>query len=347
MTSASIGFPLETMVIFISCVIFSVYMDLFAHRKSAEISVKDAGLWSLFWIGLSLCFYGYLHVRHGSHAASLFLAGYFLEKSLSVDNLMVFIAIFSYFRISGALQHRILYLGIVGAVVFRLIFVLAGSTIALLGPYADIIFGVVVGWSAYKMLQAGGDDGEAETDYSGHKIVKLANGLFPVLAVLHGKRFFVSESEANSIVAEHNLPKLIAGAKRYATPALVCLMVIEASDVMFSFDSVPAVIALTRDPMLIYAAMIFAILGLRSLYFLLAAMTKYLVHLSKAVITLLFFITLKLFLHAAHEFHLTDFDLGPNESLLIIGIVLGLGVLASVVLPGPTGGEPAQPGAST
>ena len=123
------GFPLETIIIFFVVIAFSVYVDLHAHRKQTEISVKDATIWSLFWIALSLAFYAYLWIRFDKEWADLFLAGYVLEKSLSVDNLMVFMAIFSSFAIKGILQHRILYWGIIGALVFRAIFVVIGTSL--------------------------------------------------------------------------------------------------------------------------------------------------------------------------------------------------------------------------
>lgn len=326
-----IGFPLETVLIFVVVVAFSIYVDLVLHRNAHEISVRDAGLWSLFWISLSLGFYGYLHVRYGSHIASLFLSGYVLEKSLSVDNLMVFIAIFGFYKIAGPLQHRILYYGIMGAIGFRLLFVALGGIILQLGPWADLVFAALVGWAAVKMLKGGEEE---SVDWDEDRVVRWARRMFPVVSQLHGKRFFVARSEVESHAKANNVAMPTRQAARYATPAFVVLCLIEGSDVMFSMDSVPAVIAVTREPLLVYAAMIFAILGLRSLYFILAALSKYLIHLGKAVVVLLFFIAGKLVLHATHEFHLHQFDISPNQNLLIIGGVLAIGVLASLVFPG-------------
>ena len=333
-----IGFPLETVVIFVVAVAFSIYVDLVLHKNAHEISVRDAGIWSLFWVALSLGFYGYLYYRYDSRVASLFLSGYVLEKSLSVDNLMVFIAIFGFYKISGPLQHRILYYGIAGAIGFRLLFVALGGVILKLGPWADLVFAVLVTWAAIKMLR-GGD--EADVDWEEDRVVRWARSVFPVVGQLQGKRFFVSHSEAEEHAKANSLPMPVKKAARYATPAFVVLCLIEGSDVMFSMDSVPAVIAVTREPLLIYAAMIFAILGLRSLYFILAALSKYLVHLAKAVVALLFFISAKLVLHATHEFGMHDLDVTPNQNLMIIGAVLGIGVLASVVFPEKEAAEPA------
>ncbi len=330
------GFPLDLVIIFIVTICVSLFLDLWAHRNAEEISLKGSVAWSVFWIALSMCFYVYIMFRFPEHPeyASEFLAGYVLEKTLSVDNLMVFIAIFNYFNVRDALQHRILYYGIVGALIFRLLFVALGSgLLKVAGPYADLLFALIIGYSAVKMLLMGDEDEETE-DFSDHGVVKFARKLFNVFPRHHGKQFFIDGDTARELAAKDDSIALTGGAHvaRYATPALVCLMVIEASDVMFAFDSVPAVIAVTREPMLVYAAMIFAILGLRSLYFVLAALTKHLIYLEKAVILLLFFIAAKLGLHASNK--LLDwpgFEFSANTSLIVIFSILALGVLASFV----------------
>ena len=159
------GFPIEAIIIFLSVVGLSVYLDLFAHRKSTEITLSDSVRWSLFWVALALAFYGYLWVRFSKEWADLYLAGYALEKSLSIDNLMVFMAIFASFGIKGVLQHRILYYGIIGALVFRAIFVLIGTSLFLASPWVGFLFAAFVIWSGIKMLQAGGVDGDELDDY--------------------------------------------------------------------------------------------------------------------------------------------------------------------------------------
>ena len=231
-------------------------MDLVQHRSHQEVTVKDAAGWSIFWILLSLAFYGWIHVEHGEHDASMFLTGYVLEKTLSVDNLMVFIAVFEFFKIRSGLQHRILYWGILGAVVFRALFVAVGSTVLLaVGPIAEIIFGVIVLWAAVKMLK-GGDDNEGgeETDYADAGIVRFFKRFYPVYPRLSGSRFFVrradaeQEAAADPQLASELKPDLARGVTRWMTPAFVALLVIEASDILFALDSVPAVIAVTKEP---------------------------------------------------------------------------------------------------
>lgn len=329
-----LGFPPEALIIFALVISVSVWLDLFAHRKSKDIKVSDAALWSLIWVGISMCWYGYLRMRWGSSYADLFLAGYALEKSLSVDNLMVFIAVFSSFAIHGALQHRVLYYGILGAVVFRFVFIALGTSLLLVGPYILFVFALLVLWSAWKMWQGGDDKAEEIVDYSDHWSVKFAKKLFPIYPRLHGHDFFVSAAEAEVQQKGDATLALAKGVKRYATPMVLCLVCIEASDIMFAFDSVPAVIAITQQPLLVYSSIIFAILGLRSLYFVLAALQKYLCHLEKAVILLLVYIGVKLGVEASTElWGWPGIHIEPWLNVVIVLGVLMLGVGASLIFP--------------
>jgi len=328
------GFPLEAIIIFLAVVALSVYLDLFAHRKSTEITLSDAVRWSIFWVTLAMGFYGYLWVRFSKEWADLYLAGYALEKSLSIDNLMVFMAIFASFAIKGVLQHRILYYGIIGALIFRAIFVLIGTSLFLASPWVGFLFAAFVIWSGFKMLQGGGDDDDELEDYSNHWSVRLTGKLMPIYTRLHLDRFFVRHHELLEANGDRTPNQITRLGKTYVTPAFLCLMAIETSDIAFAFDSVPAVIAVTQEPLLVYAAMIFAILGLRSLYFVLAALTKYLVHLEKAVIGLLFFIGAKMLLQSwNHAVSDTGIHISPGMSLSIVLGMLALGVVASFAFP--------------
>ncbi|MCP5419086.1 MAG: TerC/Alx family metal homeostasis membrane protein [Gammaproteobacteria bacterium] len=325
------GFPLETILIFFAAIGFSVYVDLHAHRKQTEISFKDASLWSLFWIALALTFYAYLWLRFDKKWADLYLTGYVLEKTLSVDNLMVFMAIFSSFAIKGILQHRILYWGIIGALIFRAIFVVIGTSLFFASAWVGFLFAAVVAWSGWKMLVSRSDEEEIH-DYSNHWSVRMTEKLMPVFPRLHLDKFFVTAAIVKDLQDADPTLQVKKVAAVLATPAFLCLMAIETSDVMFAFDSVPAVIAITQEPLLVYAAMIFAILGLRSLYFVLASLTRYLIHLDKAVIGLLFFIAAKLALQSwNHAIGDTGIHISPNLSLIIVLGTLTLGVIASLV----------------
>lgn len=324
------GFPFEVLVVFFCAILFSIYIDLVSHRHSKEITVKNAALWSIFWISLALSFYFYLYFRFEPEWADLYLAGYVLEKSLSIDNLMVFVAIFTSFGIKDHLQHRILYWGILGALIFRAIFVVIGTGLFAASPWIGFIFAAFVLWSGWKMLRGGDDNEEEIEDYTHHWSVRLVGKMMPVFPKLLQEKVFVKHNELNA----DQIVSVTRQGFRYATPAFLCLMAIETSDVAFAFDSVPAVIAVTQEPLLVYASMIFAILGLRSLYFILAALTKYLVHLEKAVIALLFFIGIKMGIQSwNHAVFDTGIHISANVSLYIVLGVLFIGVVASFIFP--------------
>jgi len=298
--------------IFGAVVVAALIVDLYSHKKDEAISLKNAAIWSGFWIAVSLAFAGYLYVTQSPEHSSLFLSGYFLEKSLSVDNLFVFMAIFSSFAISDKYQHRVLYYGIIGALVLRLIFVGLGTSLLLVSKWVLVAFGIFVLWSAWKMLQNNeSDDGEEQEDYTNHWSVRMT------------KRFF----NVYPKIQDHDFFKKVDG-KLLITPLLLCLVALEIADVMFAFDSVPAVISITQDPYLVYTSNIFAILGLRSMYFLLSAAKRYLTHLEKGVIVLLIFIGVKMILAALDIFHIS-----PNASLVVVLVCLTGGIVASIFFP--------------
>lgn len=331
----NIGFPPLTMAVFVGLAVGALLLDMVTHRGDKPISLTKASIWSIFWIAISLAFAGFLYVQHGPEVASLFVTGYALEKVLSVDNLFVFMAIFAWFKVPDGLRHRVLYWGIIGAIVFRGVFVAIGTGLLAFGPWVEIVFAVIVAWTAVMMLRAGGD-GDEEEDYSKHMAYRFAQKLFPVWPKLHGHNFFVTRKtlQVELQKPENKGMTLAAKGTFFATPLFLCLVVAEVSDVLFAFDSVPAVIAVSREPLIVYSAMLFAILGLRTMYFVLEALKRYLVHLEKSVIALLFFIAVKLGLNATdHMFH-HGYTIDANTSLLIVMVVLAIGVVASLVYPG-------------
>lgn len=329
------GVTFDVVLLFFSVVVASVILDLVIHRKSKTISVLDAARWSAFWVFLSLCFAGYLAWRIDVQTASLFLSGWALEKSLSVDNLMVFMAIFRTFWIPTAAQHRILYLGIVGAMFFRLLFVAIGGTAQhLFGPWVDLLFAVFVGWAAVKMLRGSDGDDDGSEDYDKLWLVRVAKRISPLVPKLDGSAMFVSRERATALVGGDATALSHPKAKLFMTPAFVCLLAIEWSDVMFSFDSVPVVLAVSRTPIIVYSAMIFAILGLRSLYFLLEALTEKLAYLEHGVGLLLVYITLKLVLHATNALmHWPGWEPTHLQSLGVVFLALAYGIGRSLLFP--------------
>lgn len=334
--STHIGFPAVTVAVFIALSAGAIFIDLFMHRDDKPVSLKSAALWSVFWVVIAMAFAGFLYIHHGAEVASLFVTGYALEKVLSVDNLFVMMAIFSWFAVPDRYRHRVLYWGVIGAVVFRGIFVAIGTSLLSLGPYVEVVFAIIVAWTAVMMLKSGDDDDEIE-DYSQHLAYRMVKRFFPIWPKLRGHAFLLNQKEVDGELAKPENSDVTIGrgkkAALYATPLFLCVAVVELSDVMFAFDSVPAIIAVSREPLIVYSAMMFAILGLRTLYFVLEALKQYLVHLEKAVIVLLFFIAAKLGLNATDHIWHHGFSIAATTSLYVVLGVLALGIISSVMFP--------------
>ncbi|WP_034855662.1 TerC/Alx family metal homeostasis membrane protein [Ignatzschineria larvae DSM 13226] len=332
-----LGFPFDTTIVFIVLSLGAIFIDLFMHRKDTIVTLKSAALWSIFWVMIAMIFAAYLYYRHGSEVGSLFLTGYALEKVLSVDNLFVMMAIFSWFAVPDQYRHRVLYWGIIGAIVFRAVFVAIGTGLLALGPYVELIFALIVLWTAFMMLKGEADEDEIE-DYSQHLAYRLVKRFFPIWPKLYGHNFFVKQADVDAELKKpENKDVKVGGSAKttlYATPLFLCVAVVELSDVMFAFDSVPAVIAVSREPLIVYSAMMFAILGLRTLYFVLEALKQYLVHLEKSVVALLFFIALKLGLNATDSLWEHGWHISANVSLITVLVVLTIGIIASFLFPG-------------
>ncbi|MDR3038933.1 MAG: TerC/Alx family metal homeostasis membrane protein [Candidatus Adiutrix sp.] len=298
--------------IFAAVVAAALLADLFAHKRDQAVSLKNAALWSAVWVALGLGFAVFVGFSHGPDDSFLYLTGYLLEKSLSVDNLFVFMAIFASFSVRDEYQHRVLYYGIIGALLLRLVFVAAGaSLLAWFGPWALTAFGLFVLWSAFKMWQESRQPRAEAVDYANHWAVRATRRFLPVSAALDGHNFFTR-----------------SGGRLLVTPLFLCLVAVEMADVMFAFDSVPAILAVTQKTFLVYTSNIFAILGLRSLYFLLAAAARRLAHLEKAVIAILAFIGLKMLAQVTLDIHLS-----PQVSLLVVLGLLAAGGAASLLRP--------------
>lgn len=315
-------------LILFALLVGALAFDLLSHRKAEEISLKNAIGWSIFYLFIGVGFSGYIAYAYSYEWAQLYLTGYALEKVLAVDNLFAFMIIFGYFGIASKYQHRILYWGILGAIVFRGIFVYLGTSFtAIFGPWALLIFALIIGWTAWQMLTNDDGDDDEEVDYANAWYIRGLRKIIPVTEKVDGNRFFVKVANSKG--------KMVWA----ATPFFLCLIAIEFSDVIFAFDSVPAIIAVTREPYLVYAAMMFAILGLRSLYFVLEAMRRVLSKLETMVIVILIFIAGKLGVQAVSElgirWGLLDLEeplhLHPGISLGIIMSLLAAGVVWSLM----------------
>lgn len=289
----------------------SLYVDFHYHKWDHEMTLKESALWSGFWVGVGILFGLVVWFVMGQESMALYYSGYVMEKALSIDNLVVFIAIFTYFKIQDSYtKHKILMYGLIGAVVFRAIFIVLGTSIANASPWILFVFGVVVAATAIMMLK-GGDEDE-EVNYDDKWFVKAVKKLYPICTEKNPNSFF----------------KKING-KTFVTPLFLCLVAIEVSDILFSFDSVPAVIGITQEPILVYSAVIMAILGLRALYFILGSLMNHLTRLDFFVAIILFFIAAKLMLTPFG----VHFD--PITSLCIVVALLFSGVVVSFVYPKP------------
>jgi tellurite resistance protein TerC len=241
--------PLWAWAAFIVFVIAMLALDVFVlHRRAHEVSLREAGIWSTIWIALGLGFAGLVWAWGGSDTAQAYLAGYLIEKSLSVDNIFLFVAIFSAFAIPARYQHRVLMFGIIGALLMRAAFIAAGITLLEAIHPVIYVFGAVLLVAAFNMLR-----GDTHTAPEQSRAVKLLRRWLPVTEELHGQRFVLRD-----------------GGRLLATPLLLALLVVETTDVIFAVDSIPAVLAVTTDPFVVYTSNVFALLGMRALYFLLA-----------------------------------------------------------------------------
>ena len=275
------------------------------HKKTHKVPVKEAIIWSAVWIFLALLFDVFVYFEFGKLKALEFLTGYVIEYSLSVDNIFVFILIFSYFAVSTQYQHKILFWGILGALIMRGIFIFTGVALINRFHWIVIIFGGFLVYTGIKMLF----QKEAEVDPEKNPVVKFFRRFLPVTETLHGDKLFITQNR-----------------KLYATPLFLVLLVIESSDLIFAVDSIPAILAISKDLFIVYTSNIFAILGLRSLYFALAGIMGYFRYLKIGLAFVLTFVGLKML---AAYFH---FEIPILISLAIIISILLVSILASVVI---------------
>ncbi|CAL9397131.1 TerC family protein [Streptomyces sp. enrichment culture] len=311
--------PFWLWVVFGVTVLVSLAVDLLAHRSAHVIGFREAAAWSALWIGLALLFGGVVFLVVGTDAGVEYTTAWLLEKSLSVDNLFVFALIFGYFKVPRAYQHRVLFLGVLGALVFRGLFLAAGVAVVSQFTAVLFVFAAILFWSTYKILK-----GEDESFDPGKSLaVRLLRKVIPVQDEYAGPHFFVKEA-----------------GKRVGTPLLAVVAAIEAADLVFAVDSVPAVLAVSSDIFIVYTSNAFAILGLRALYFMLAGLLDRFHYLSVGLALILAFIGVKLVLQAAHKTISTSVPEIPSlVSLAVIVVVLAASITISVLRPPPEKAE--------
>lgn len=314
-----IDIPLPYWVAFFVLVVVLLGIDLFFHRKERRIGIREAAAWTSFYVFLAVLFNVWIYLRFGAEPALLFTTGYLIEEALSVDNIFVFVIIFRYFRVKPEFQHRILFWGILGAIVMRLLFILAGVTLIERFHFTIYILGAFLVATGIKLLF----QKEEDIDPARNWALRLFKRYIPTTTEFEGARFIVKRN-----------------GRAYATPLLLVLVVVESTDLVFAVDSVPAIIAITTNKFIVYTSNIFAILGLRSLYFLLAGMMDAFRFLKVGLSLVLVFIG------ALMVVPKSVVDLPIGVKLGVIAGLLSTAVVISLVLPGRGvrgGGEECPP----
>jgi tellurite resistance protein TerC len=301
----TIGSPL-LWGLFLLLVLVLLALDLgVIHRRMHRIGIREALVWSVVWTVVALAFNLWLAYRFGHRAGVEFLAGYVIERSLSFDNIFVFVVLFNYFAVPDYLQHRVLYWGILGALLSRGLFIALGT--ALLARFHWLIFvlGAFLVYTGVKVFRGA----EVEVEPAKNPVLRLFQRFVPLTSEYHGKRFLIRRE-----------------GRRFATPLLLVLAVVEATDVVFAVDSIPAVFGVTRDSFIVFTSNIFAILGLRALYFLLAGLMTQFYYLGYGLGVVLTFVGAKMLLQPWIEI--------PVEwSLGVVLAILAVAVAASLLFP--------------
>jgi len=272
------------------------------HRKTHQVNVKEALIWSIVWIFLAMVFNVFIYFQFGQFKALEFFTGYLIEKALSVDNIFVFVLIFSYFKTPAKYQHKVLFWGILGALIMRLIFIFAGVALLEKFHWSIYFFGAILIYTGIKMLTQ--KDKKIEPDKN--PIIKFFKKLMPVTTELHGERFFIKQNNKN-----------------YATPLFFVLVMVEITDLIFAVDSIPAILAVTQDHFIVYTSNVFAIMGLRSLYFALVGIIDRFKYLALGLAIILIFVGLKMV-------SVDIYKIPIHYSLIIIILILISSILFSL-----------------
>src|SRR3990170_7821757 len=292
-------------VIFAVALIGLLSLDLFVfHREAKPVRMREASAWVAVWVSLGLAFGGWIFLTRGSTSGAEYLAGYLIEYSLSMDNVFVFAVLFAYFGVPAAYQHRLLFWGVLGAIVFRAIFIVAGIAVLEAFSFVIYLFGALLLYTAWRMIRT---DAE-HVDPASNPILRFLRRVIPITDDFEGPRFFTRRN-----------------GKLWATPLFAALVMIESSDIMFAIDSVPAILAITTDTFIVFTSNAFAIMGLRSLYFLLAGLIDRFEYLKYGLAALLAFAGLKMLLS-----DLIHLDIWV--SLGVIVVILGASVAISLLI---------------
>jgi len=281
------------------------------HKRAEKVSVREAATWSGVWVALSLSFALAIYLTMGKQSGLEFLTGYLIEYALSVDNIFVFVLIFAYFNVPERYQHRVLFWGIIGALVLRGVMIVAGSALVTRFAWTLYIFGAFLVFTGIRMAL---QKDEAAYNPEHDPVLRLSRKLIPVSSEYHGDSFFIRAGGKD-------------GRSGFAaTPLFIVLLIVDTTDIIFATDSIPAIFAVTRDPFIVYTSNICAVLGLRALYFLLAGVVDKFIYLKLGLSIVLIFIGLKMLLE--HFVHIPIV-----ASLGVVGAVLGSSIWASIKWP--------------
>jgi tellurite resistance protein TerC len=299
----SVGTPL-LWILFWAFVVVMLALDLGVfHRRAHVVSVKEAAIWSAVWIAVSLAFNALVALRLGRDPAQAFLTGYIIEKSLSVDNLFVFFMLFAAFKVDEAYQHRLLFWGIIGALVLRTAMVFSGAWLLTRFTFLTYVFGGLLALTGIKMLARPGKEPHPERG----RLFHLLQRVVPTTTQPHAGRLFLRED---------------GGIK--ATPLFLVLLLVELSDIVFAIDSILAIFAITEDPFIVLTSNIFAVMGLRSLYFLLSGAARSFVYLQPGLALVLLFVGIKMALRGV-------FHIPVLLSLAVVSLLIGGSIVASLL----------------
>lgn len=301
--------PLWFWIVFNACVLALLALDLAIHRKSHQISVQRALGWTAFWVLLAAGFAAAIFFYAGHNKGLEFVTGYILEESLSVDNLFIFLLLFRYFHVPRQYQHRVLFWGIIGALVMRGVFILVGVSLLRKFDWIIYLFGAFLIYSGSQLFKKD----QREIHPEANPVLKLLRRFLSITKNYEGGKFFV-----------------LREGKRWVTPLFLVLLVIEVTDVLFATDSIPAILAITPDPFIVYTSNVFAVLGLRSLYFLLAGIMDVFRYLHYGLAAILIFIGVKMLL--SHHYHIPT-----GVALGVVGGILLLSIAASMLFPDSSG----------
>ncbi|MCF6507305.1 TerC family protein [Blastococcus sp. MG754426] len=295
--------PLWLWAAVLGLVLGMLAVDLFAHRRAHVIGVREAAAWSAVWVAIGVGFGAWVWWSYGAELGQQYYAGYLIEKSLAVDNVFVWAILFTYFAVPREYQHRVLFLGVVGALVFRGLFIAGGSVLIASFGWVLYVFAAFLLLTGYRMLRQRND----HLDPDRSRVLRLFRRWVPMTDVYHGQRFLVRR-----------------GGKLLATPLLAVLVLVEVTDVLFAVDSIPAIFAVTDEPFLVFTANAFAVLGLRAMYFLLADLIHRFVYLKTGLALVLVWVGIKMLLK------IDVFYIPTTISLAVVATIIGTSVWLSL-----------------